>query len=694
MPNNIVSDFLEEINSRGDRYQSSGPPTGEPPKDHDRRRGLVPLPYEQEQHAEPALSIDECRTLIRHKMTEYLMTPDPTYKLLIALPPGGGKTTEAVRQAELMANAGQRILYAGPRHNIWDDLMRASTIAEANRDQFWYHWQPHTAGDPETGQGQTCRYAWQFKKWVERGHEGIDFCSHPKVCGWPYINNACIYHRQKLQPQPIVFVQHLDIALHHPFLKKTNILIGDESPLSAFLYPWRIEPRDIVPSGLFSSEEHAPDTALIELVEALRTLVDSAPPINPETKKPFPAWEGQLLLGQLGGAEHVLDVCDEHSKIDVTAKAAVPAIWSPDQAETVPCWYLDQLLPLLKVEAREAVAGHEYVHRVRVDRQGLTLLLRRRQDQLPSHVIWLDATANPRMYRDIFGGEIEVVAPRVKMTGKVYQVHARLNNKDRLVGGNAERTTRIDHAAERKAVQQQVDQIVRIGRYQRPATISFKAIIDEFGYESAYFGGLRGSNRLQDCDALIVVGTPQAGIPTLRDQAAMLLSGRTLPFDMTWSDRILPYPGHPYGYAASGFWHDKTLQSLLQETRESELVQAAHRVRPLYRPVDVWLLTNLPLAQLPPDRLFSLPELFGSPKGVDPYRWPAVLDLVAMTEDGISADELRKALDLPVRTAERWFAALCTYPGVIVRERPAKTGRPARVCVKDLSADFPPRLYK
>jgi hypothetical protein len=644
---------------------------------------------------QPALTIEQARAQIRQRMTEYLAMPDPDHILLIAMPPGSGKTHEAVRQAEIWARQhfDSRVLYAGPRHDLWDDLMRASTLPADVRDQWWYHWQPHTAGDPETGQGQTCRYARQFKSWVERGYRGIEFCKKHSVCS-SYMRQ-CVYLGQRTKRQPIVFVQHNDIALGHPFLEHTGLLIGDESPLDAFLHPWKIPARDIVPPDLWEAETL--DTDLIDLLRALRDLVDQTP--KPEPKRPL-AWEGPALLDKLGGPAHVLTVC-EGTSITRESRAYTPHVWGPDQAESLPFWHLEHLTPILREEAQEALAGRDYVRRVRVTTQELLILLRRDALQLPSHVIWLDATANPALYKAIFrtNRRIEVVDPHVQLSGRVYQLWPSLNNKDTMIGTDEPKEGKRPakrRQAKREAIDRQVEHIIRTRGYARPAVVTYKDFKAQFsGYDTAHFGGLRGTNRLQDCDALIVIGTPQASIPSLVDQAAMLLDRRLLPFDTTWNDRNQGYIGHPWGYPVSGFWHDDTLHALLVQTREAELVQAAHRVRPLYRPVDVWLLTNLPLAAMPPDELLDLRRLFDAPNQVDPYRWQDLLQLLdAAGEEGVSAADVREQMEVPARTAERWFAALCAYPGVIVRERATKVGRPARVCVKDLSADFPPRVNK
>jgi hypothetical protein len=666
----------------------------EPPREHERRRERVWMGPDPE-GSQPALSIDEARALIRQKMTEYLDMPEPDHMLLIALPPGSGKTHEAVRQIErwAMLHPRGRALYAGQRHNMWDDLMAASTLPTEGRDRWWYHWQPHTAGNPETGQGQTCRYTSQFRAWAERGYPGIEFCKKKSVCA-DYIKR-CVYLGQRERTQPIVFVQHADIALGHTFLKQATLLIGDESPLDAFLHPWLIPPRDIVPPSVWDEPE--PDVDLIELLRTLRDLVDIPPP-KPSGKQPA-AWEGAALIERLGGAAHVLSVC-EGIRITAASRAYTPMLRGPDQADSVPYWHLGCLKGYLEQEAQEALAGRDYVRRVRVDAQGLFLLMRRDVDTLPPHVIWLDATANPDLYRAIFrdGRRIEVVAPQVELSGHVYQLWPSLNNKDTMIGPDEPKVGKKapkNRQAKREAIDQQVGHIIQTRGYTRPAVVTYKDFTSQFSvYDTAHFGGLRGTNRLRDCDALLVIGTPQAAIPTLVDQAAMLHQERLRPFDTSWSDRDQRYGGHPYGYPVSGFWHDATLHALLVQTREAELVQAAHRVRPLYRPVDIWLLTNLPLAAMPPDELLDLRDLFDAPNQVDPYRWHELLRLLESAGDeGISADDVREQMDIPARTAHRWFDALTRQPGVIVRNRPAKAGRPTRICVKDFSGDFLPRLH-
>ena len=58
-------------------------------------------------------------------------------------------------------------------------------------------------------------------------------------------------------------------------------------------------------------------------------------------------------------------------------------------------------------------------------------------------------------------------------------------------------------------------------------------------------------------------------------------------------------------------YKDKRLNLLLKTYREYEIAQAAHRIRPLLYPGQkkIWLLTNLPIDELPPTRVTDLAEL-------------------------------------------------------------------------------------
>lgn len=623
------------------------------------RRALKPAPMDQTPRT--YRTRDEAQAMIQDAITTYLADPMPESMLLIAAPAGIGKTTIGVRAAESAAAGGQKVMYIGPRKEFFADLM-----ALASRPAWWYAWQSRHGGDAD-GYAATCRWPAQIATWQQRGYDSRSFCSNPRICGWSYIHTSCRYYAQERRAKDIIFAQYEHIALGHLLLDKMHVIVGDELPTRAFLHPWHIPAAAIVPPNVDAPGAQA-------LLTRLATLA-SVPNV---------VWRGPELLESLGGAAHVARVAEAY-RLDVAVAAYAPELRGPDDAEDAPYFHLPWTLALLGREAARAREGKPAISRVRVDSSGLTLLLRRAPKALPPHVIWLDATAKRGLYETLFGRPVQVVQPDVRLRGRIFQVIDSLNNKQSL----------RDDGPKTEHIRRQVDRILARG-YQKPAWVGYKDLIHRVippAYadtdQVTHFGGSRGTNKLQECDCLIVVGAPQPPTPQLLDAAAMLYHERDEPFDTTWTTRDRPFEGQPWAWPIGGFWDDPDLQVLIEQSRESELVQALHRARPLFRDVDIWLLTNVPLDGVPVE-LLSLRDLFDAPAGVDPYRWPEVVALAEQRIDaaGIvtSADLVDAGLCTPP-AARKYLEALATRQGWSIVTAPASgRGKPPIGCVKGYQA--------
>jgi hypothetical protein len=664
-------------------------PDQEPRDPAPKRRGLRPAPFHQAQRN--LSTIEAGQHMIRARTTAYLNDPDPGRMLLIAAPAGIGKTTLAVEIAELWAmhvlgapGSHGRVLYAGPRKDFIEDIRSISAAAgrvpPTSFDRFWYAWQGHHSGD-ENGLGQTCRWAAQIGQWMHRGYGAMAFCKQPRVCGWNYVNHSCAYHRQRTRPEPIIFAQYEHVSLGHPLLAECNLIIGDELPLRAFVTTtndepgWTIPPRAIVPEGM----EPGPLEAILRALRACTTI----------SSRDALTWHGETLLEALGGVALVADVC---SSVPADALPFEPDVRGPDDVEDVPYFHVLQTAGLLRREALAHLAGREQIQRIHVDQRGLHLLLRRTPAQLPPHVIWLDATANARMYESLFQRPVEVVQPEVALRGRVYQVWASLNNKGQFLGGKAESKQARD--AERKTghIQQQIAQVLAYG-YERPGYIGHKGIIDKLApvgtpdERIGHFGGSRGTNRFQDCDCLIVVGAPQPTTAAMLDIAAMLYFERDVAFNPQWSTRDVSFEGQPWAFPMGGFWDDPDLQTLLEQYRDMELIQSVHRARPLRNAVDVWLLTNVPLRGLT-TTLVSLHELFGavaadgSPLPIrEIYAWPGIVAWAEAQEQPIAAPDVMRQFGVSAPTARLYLESLIAMGNwrQITRTAP---GRPGKAIIK------------
>lgn len=606
------------------------------------------IPDAKVQPVDETVDIDDLPALIDRATSEYLNNASPGYVLLLALPAGSGKTTAMVRLAETHAAGGRRVMYSGPRHDLFIDLM-----AMAERPDYWHHWQPRRQGQDELD--TTCRWAPQMERWLSRGYEAMKFCHNPRICGYAYANDDCPYHAQRRTQKPIVYAMHQHVAVGHPLMNSINVLIGDELPLGAMLHPWLIPASHIVIAD--------PDPQLERVLWTLRTLCERTAPQG--------GWSGPALLDELGGAAHVKELIEQHEGFDLSADALTPNLSAPEEVEKTDYLYLPTLLSLLIQECEEALKGStDWIRRIHCTVDGLKLLLKRTPSRLPSHVIWCDATGDARMYEQLFGMPVSVVRPNVQMAGSVYQVYDSLNN----------RTALKDSAAKVERLKRQVAQIRTTKAYQNAGVITYKSQREMFEADG-HFGAERGTNRLADRDALIVIGTPQPPQPQIVEIASMLYSDRMNPFNTTWSTRDEPYQGQMVRY--SGFWDDPHLQVVLEQLREAELLQTLHRARPLRRRVDVWLLTNLPLRGIPAE-MKEVRELFNAPPGVDPYGWPNFVEWARRLLDShgmIVATDIAERLGVSAPTSRMYLYTLAEQLELFVDKVPAAGRGPRRAAI-------------
>jgi hypothetical protein len=593
------------------------------------------------QELPPPLSLDDARVAIWQAMLDYVREPMPAHMLLIKAPPGVGKSFAAVRLAENQARQGQRTLYAGPRHDLFQSLRYMAELPHE-----WYEWLPRQLGHPETGLGETCVYTPEISAWMHRGHRGIEFCK--QICGWEWIHNGCPYHLQRQRPEAIIYGMHQHVFVGHPLAKQFTLLIGDEYPINAALHPWTIPAEAVAPEH--DPFDPAPASSFLAQIQRLALSGGR--------------FEGRALLDALGGPDLVKQTL-ETLTIPLDGALLAPSITRPQEGARAPYNHLIPLVQLVLREADAALEGHDYLSRVIVAGGNLMLLLRRKvSPKLPRHVIWLDATGNERLYEAVFERPVKVVAPRVERVGKVYQVWDRANGKSSLLE---------DGEATAKAAQlkQLVAHIIERQHYQRVGVYTFKDLEANFmEYATGHFGAETGTNQFEGIDAMFIAGTPLPSLLDLQTIARMIFFERMKPFGAIWSAK----PVH-YGYEAGGqvayrylrgFWGDPDLQAVTWQAREARLIQAAERARLNLRRVDVWLLTNVALDELPPDELLSIREILDAPPGVDVYLWSKAREVAERCDDlngQVTAADLMHHLGCNKRTAYKYIDLLIASAG-------------------------------
>jgi hypothetical protein len=665
---NLPSSRIRVAVERAMALPSASTEQSEPPHLAGAARGLVNLDEAPALVHRAPVSIQQARSVADAAMRDYASMAHPDHALLIKMAAGTGKSHLAAGVAGWLAGTGQKVMWAAPRHDYIHDL-RALLAKQGYDPAIVYEWQARQAEDEARGKPETCIHVAPITAWMTRGYNGMDFCS--RICGWDYVGKGCKYHAQKNRSEPIVMGVHQHVTLGHPV--QFDVVIGDESPLATFINPWRIPQRFIMPSGMDAGEP------LTEVMFLLRGLCDGSNVIR-----------GVELLQALGGAQAVIDACQSYV-MPAGAVLQVPYIRTADDAENVPYAHLPALVPLLLREAEAALQGKQYAPRIIIERESLALLLRQEvNEKLPERLIWLDATGDAAMYEALFHRKVEVVDPFVERRGKVVQVVGRSNNKRSLTSKDDENHDVID-LARYEQVLEQVRHIIRTNGLQRAGVISYKTIVEKLatdlpGIQTMHFYAARGANSLEHVDGLVVIGTPQPSPVAMEHLARMIHFDSMEPFNRAWTPMLLPFAytdehGKGKAYAINGYWNDPALQTILWQHREAELLQAVHRARLINRDVTVWLLSNIPLPDLPPDAIVEIRDLFQAPNDTDIFMWASAMRIVdaAVARVGyVLTSDFVAGLGIDARTARKYIEHLAARDGWQIAAVPSGHGSPTK----------------
>lgn len=615
---------------------------------------------------DPDLTLEAARSLLSKQVERYLQRLSPKEGLLVRALPGMGKTTLAAWAAERLALSRQRVLYAGPRHDFFLDVMDV-----CRRPDLWYEWLPRQVG--AEGKTETCPYAPYINEWMQRGYDAISFCA--TICGWDCVNDDCVYHAQKNRREPIIFGQHQHVTYGHPI--SFAYVIGDESPIGSFCSEWNIPARHVLPADMPFEDPFT------HLVHKLAQMASNG----------MATWGGPLLAA-LGGAQHVLESTARYLEY----QAPPPHLRYASDVENAPYRHTGQMAMALYREAKQTLTGVEPIPRIAIGQQKLTLFSRKKpHDQLPPHLIWLDATANKHLYQTCFQREFEIADAQMPLSGRVFQIIDRLHNKSSMLDetdGDSQPTHRVEQT------ETIIGHIVHGYEYQRIGIITYQKLsslwlekrpfqaIEGLVVDHGHFFAARGTNAFIECDAIFIVGTPQPRLSDMHKTAKMLFVERDIPFSTEWFAEPRPYnyvdsDGARFAFPTSGYWNDPDMQALLSSTREDEIVQAAHRLRPLLRSADIWLFTNLP-TELPVTALVTFNELLNAPADVQDHCF-ARLRLALDTYEGdvLTIDNVMGLGAISRPTAKKYMDALAQegeWEWVLARS--GGKGRPSRELVK------------
>ncbi|MDS0220895.1 hypothetical protein NDI54_05940 [Haloarcula sp. S1AR25-5A] len=330
------------------------------------------------------------------------------------------------------------------------------------------------------------------------------------------------------------------------------------------------------------------------------------------------------------------------------------------------------------------------------DPAGETASLRYRELPLPSDLpaptdtLVLDATATPDKVATLFGVDRDAVA----VTGDEPLAIPNLHTTQVLDGQYHANTIRRALEEDRTLatrIQRSIDTAAEV--HDAPLYVVKAGLIPEFDFpdhgEVLHYHATRGLNR-NDCDAVLCIGAPHPNVDDLRRNAGLLTMGRE---DLaaggaehsTRQDASNPpvYRKLDYeddggrGRAVPTKHYTGLVGTLFRETREKELVQALHRIRPLLADdtKHAYLLTNVPTAT-PVDALATFEELADPLEAMLPVPDGAITLLETVHDvvagegpDGFRAGQLVETRGDGVANKVSGYHRLAQMAGLEVSER-------------------------
>jgi hypothetical protein len=677
--------ILAALDKMKERYDSvslySGPLPEIPahletPRRRGRRKVDAPSPLEY-------TALGDVRREMEAFLQQYINSPNPSGEALqIRVPPGVGKTTLllAILVAMSKADPSFRAGYVAPRHALAKDLIAASEAPE-----LFYEQRPREAAN--------CQHHELANSYAAKGYAAWAICQ--SRCTREFARTVCPYHMQRRQQEPIFVLMAQFLQLGHPRLRTADVVVVDESSIDSFTHRLKVRAEHVMPPP-----EMRPDYPMYDLLTSLAYLALQSSRIAPAEDAHLgrqTELSGEALLEALGGAQRVWNAVKD---IPEGLRPDDPDVTEDGELDNLPPVFITQLAAQLRRDIDWMRQNPDKVLAPRVlIRNGKLELLHTRplHKDVPSHLVLLDGTGDTRIYESLLGRPVREYAPRVKPAARIFQVYDRLYGvrqalqaHDQVVkqvrailsrGYDPARAGIITHKKLLRHIAEQHDnQIESNGRVpweQRAA--------DAFGIQREHmlwYGAHRGTNALESLQALIVIGAPMPNPAEMRHLYAQYFPAEMEAVDDTWSDQDLVYQyveqdegDTPYGFAVpvNGYWGSPKLQSVLWQKREAEIIQAAHRIRLNNRgpehpdgQADLWLITSLPISELPPTELLSNHDLLNAPTGVNKWGWHHVEAYAAVRYDqqlSIQATDLAQAIDCDPDTARKYMGELLKrYP--------------------------------
>jgi hypothetical protein len=234
-------------------------------------------------------------------------------------------------------------------------------------------------------------------------------------------------------------------------------------------------------------------------------------------------------------------------------------------------------------------------------------------------VLCLDGTGSLDLNRKIFGDHMTFERFAVPRDAEVYQVTSKTFSRQSITGtdhkGNPRSAKNVREAATLRA---QVVEFLSI-LPGNVLLVSYKAAIEALlddlppHVATAHFGALRGLNSFEHCETVIVMGREQPSAQAIEALTRPFCADDPAPF-LPIGEYVAQTRGRrmrdpdAFNLIEVQVHFDARCQTVLEQIREAEMVQAIDRVRPVFNRRKIFVLNNLPL-DLTVDHAMTWPKM-------------------------------------------------------------------------------------
>jgi hypothetical protein len=298
---------------------------------------------------------------------------------------------------------------------------------------------------------------------------------------------------------------------------------------------------------------------------------------------------------------------------------------APNPEEDIPLNFQTDLLKVLAREFEKFKSGLPYNSALVITPFAIKPTIRlslRRPFSVPDHtpIIFLDGQGDQELLSTLTGRTIQTWSASIPAGTRIIQV----------VDGQYGVTSLWDSKQKkpRRTLMRLLEKVVFPLAAKAPedtVIITWKKVADglrEFQRKGvlsprvaiAHYGNLEGTNDYENRRINILLGTPQDNPSHLEQFANALFIDDEIPISMeretVWKRyRYTDSEGNGYE-AKTEAYADARVQMLARLCCEQELVQAAHRVRPIrHADREIYLITSLPIDDLPPTQLTTVNDL-------------------------------------------------------------------------------------